>query len=491
MGQMRFLVTPAERITEEMLRQAHLTGLDRVSWQTRAVGKGGQLVVHRAVSDSANLQVPWPVEGRGLLTLKTGSLMEGPAAYHLPLELARGTVAQLREQSAEWQLIGVSVPERIVAQIKEATELLGRAAVGQHDRAASAGLAEEAIRVALEAGDLLAAAYAEQATAARRRAATRTPACLGGDLGDRPPGEAIAGPFLEAFNTANVPLAWHQIESSEGVCEWDAADRQIAWCEDRKLRVCAGPLLKFHDAALPDWLFLYEGDFESIVAFASEHIRRAVGRYHGRVALWQCAGRINAAEVLGLSDEERLQLAARAIELVRSLDPQAAILVTFDQPWAEYLSHREMDFPPLYFADALVRAGLDLSGLVLEVNLGFSPGATLPRTVLEFARHLDYWALLGLPLVLSVSVPGGSGPAGAAPAHDGTPHDDWTPRAQQTWVARYLPPILAKPYVLGVLWNQLSDAQAHEFPGGGLFDHRGQPKPALKTLAAIRERFLA
>ena len=110
---------------------------------------------------------------------------------------------------------------------------------------------------------------------------------------------------------------------------------------------------------------------------------------------------------------------ARTVELVRSLDPDTPALVSFDQPWAEYMRQRESDFPPLHFADALIRAGLGLAGLMLEINVGYSPGGTLPRHPLEFSRLLDAWSLLGLPLWLSLCAPSAYHEDPLAQAQDG------------------------------------------------------------------------
>ena len=73
---------------------------------------------------------------------------------------------------------------------------------------------------------------------------------------------------------------------------------------------------------------------------------------------------------------------------------------------------------------------------------------------------------------------------------DRLPPPGSTPRTQQAWAARYLPLLLAKPYVQGIFWNQLRDTQPHDFPHGGLFDLRRHPKPALRTLASIRQAHL-
>ena len=211
--------------------------------------------------------------------------------------------------------------------------------------------------------------------------------------------------FLATFNAAEVPLAWRDTETTEGNFSWTTSDKQVEWCRAHGLKVFAGPLLTLDPHALPDWYYLFEDDFESVLDFVSAFVRAAVERYRGKVDYWICAGRANTAGVPSLSEAERLQLVARTVDLVRSLDPDTPALVSFDQPWAEYLRQQESDFPPLHFADALMRAGLGLTGVMMEMNVGYWPGGTLPRHPLEFNRLLDAWSLLGLPLWLSLCVP--------------------------------------------------------------------------------------
>ena len=151
---------------------------------------------------------------------------------------------------------------------------------------------------------------------------------------------------------------------------------------------------------------------------------------------------------------------------------------------------RHSDFPPLHFADALIQAGLDLAGLMIEINMGYTVGGTLSRHILEFNRQLDAWARLGLPLWLSLCAPGGEGDDPLAGRKVSLPPASGTAAAQQAFAARFVTLALAKPAVQGVVWNQLRDDQPHEFPHGGLFDARRQIKPALRTLAAIRQKYL-
>jgi hypothetical protein len=129
-------------------------------------------------------------------------------------------------------------------------------------------------------------------------------------------------------------------------------------------------------------------------------------------------------------------------------------------------------------------------GILLEINVGYFPGGTLPRDLLEFSRQLDHWSLLGLPLHVALCVPSSDNADPLAQIRTKLPAGVWNPKSQQAWVSRYLPLILAKPYVHGVLWSQLRDYEPHDFPHGGLFDLRRHPKPVLRTLASIRQAHL-
>jgi hypothetical protein len=224
-----------------------------------------------------------------------------------------------------------------------------------------------------------------------------------------------------------------------------------------------------------------------------DHVRKVVERFRGKVHLWQVAARMTHGHALGLSEEGRLQVTAKAVTTVRELDPTTPIVVTFDQPWAEYLASEQLDLAPLHFADALVRADLGLSGIGLEINVGYHPGGSFPRGPLAISRLIDNWSLLELPLLVAITLPSSAADDpqanGRVEVLSGEP-DDVSLDSQREWVERNVPLLLAKSAVQVVLWNQLSDAAPHHYPHGGLFDAENNPKPALEALHAIRQKFL-
>src|SRR5204862_1005853 len=279
----------------------------------------------------------------------------------------------------------------------------------------------------------------------------------------------------------------------EGRRNWKDVDAQVEWAHSAGLRICAGPLLELDDRGVPDWTYLWEGDFQSILGFVIDHVRAVVERYRGKVHLWQVAARLTHGHALGLSEEARLQFAAKAITTVRQLDPATPLVVTFDQPWAEYLASEQLDLAPLHFADALVRADLGLSGLGLELNVGYHPGGSMQRGPLAISRLVDTWSLLELPLLVALTMPSSAGEDAQASGKVrvlSREEGQVTPQSQRDWIREHVPLLLAKNAVQIVLWNQLSDAAPHHYPHSGIFDADDKPKPALEALRKIRQQYL-
>ena len=425
MGQIRFVVSPPPRITEEVLQFTYMSGMERTPWLCEVERDGDELVIERDVSDSGCVTMPWHVEGHGTLALSTGTLIERWEPYHLPLELARGTINLLRSQIYDWQAIGVTVPDEVRRLLKTALAKFSHAVTEPLDDQGRA--AEESIRAALDAGQLLAAAYTDQAIASRRRATGRLPSLLAGELAHAGMEEATARMFLAAFNVAWVPLYWRDVEASEGEFDWADCDRRLDWCRAQGLRTCVGPLVQFDDRGLPDWVYLWDDDFESMLTAAGQFVEAAVKRYRGKVDLWHCASKANTSHSLHFSDEERLRLVAWIVCRVKELDPERPHVVGVDQPWGEYLGRKASDLSPLHFADALIRARIDMRAILLEMNFGCFAGGTLPRSELDLNRHLDTWAMLGLPLVIAMNLPSGDGLDPKARQKLAAPAGSWSP----------------------------------------------------------------
>lgn len=488
---MRMLVDPSSGISPKTAERAYVSGIDQIPWPSRSRLKDNELSIERSVSESGKVHVPFVVAGRGEVMLSTGTLMQRERPYQLEIELARGKLNQVRNQVAEWQALGLVVPQPVDAALRGAIEQFGAAVTVQDRPAEAADRARHAIAASLETADLVADCYIEQALAQRHRLTPRLPLLLGLRLEKRLLPQAALAHLMTAFNMVSVPLTWRNVEAIEGDFQWSIYDNQIDWFRAHGVYVAAGPLLQFDNLGVPDWLALWEGDFENLLHFAGEYVAAVVGRYRGKVAVWHVAARVNSGDVLGLQEEQKMQLAVRVLEVARKHDPQTPSVICFDQPWGEYLRKTDSALSPLHFADALVRSGLQLGGIGLEINLGYLPCGTSPRDRIDFSRMLDLWSMLGLPLHILLTVPSSDQPdPKARPGTSTNVTGYWTPEAQAAWARRYLPIIFAKGYVQTVVWNQFCDADPHDYPHGGLFDAATAAKPAFTALAQLRKKHL-
>ena len=125
---------------------------------------------------------------------------------------------------------------------------------------------------------------------------------------------------------------------------------------------------------------------------------------------------------------------------------------SFDQPWAEYTRGEDHE-PPLYLADTIVRSGLGVSGIGLEINLGYHPGGSYLRDWLDLHQLLDLWNLLGLPLYLFLTIPSSSGPDerayGGSQPEPRSFAGGWTPEIQARMMEDLVAQLLTRPSIRG------------------------------------------
>lgn len=493
MGQMRFTIHYRDRISPDALKRIYVAGNEEIPWSTRASWEDDLLVVERSVNDSGNVYVPWQIDDQGQCILPTATLVERPRPYQLEVELARGLINRIRNRLFIWEWLGLEAPDELRELLSNATREFSRAATSQQHPSEAAAAAVRAIELALTAAEDLVRSYAQQAIVARKEQ-TPIPALLGVSLNTQTPSVKVRRKLVDACNIVQLPVAWRAIENREGRCNWKQTDEQLAWCQKSGLKVAAGPLLRMDDTGVPDWMYLWEGDYDNLSRLVLDHVRAVVSRYSGRVHLWHVASRVNNGSLLSLEEEQRLQLVAQTLEVVKKIDPRTPTVVSFDQPWAEYLSDQDEDLAPVHFADALVRADLGVSGFGLELNVGYQPGGSGLRPTFEIGRLLDQWSVWGLPLMVTLCAPSRSD-VDANASRDvkvdwtvGTEAGEADPQCH--WAGSVLPLLIARSTVQIVLWNQLSDNGPHEFPNGGLFDLNQRPKPTLELMRDLRKSCL-
>jgi hypothetical protein len=479
-------------ILRELERSCLAGGPDNMPYPTEAFLQGQELLLDRATDESGYLVAPWLVPGVGLLMGTSATLMERPGEYHLLIELARGKCNQVRNQAADWEAGGLELPEPLRRQIHDAAVTLGRG-LCSGDEGERLARAQQALEMAHRASGELVELYTRQVFHIRHQRQEKLDTALSCRLGPAVDTPELADLLRGTFNRVSLPISWHQVEGEEARYRWGEADRLLAWAEAAQLEVTAGPLIDFSSAQLPAWLWLWDRDLPSMATFMIRFVEAAVRRYRSRIRRWQLTAASNWANVLGLSEEELLGLTYRLGETARQIDPSLELILGIAQPWGEYMIHSERT-SPFIFADNLIRSGLNLAAINLEVVMGVNGRGSYCRDPMDFSRLLDLYALLGVPLqvTLGYSTTGQSDPD-ADPelaAGAGTRGEGYTPAAQGEWAERFAALALCKPYVQAVQWAHFSDREPHVFPACGLIDRGGQANPALAALRRLREEHL-
>ncbi len=505
MGIMSFLLPDGigEEARRELERSSVAGGPDNMPTPTELTFASGQLRTRRLVDESGYLVAPWPIDGVGLVMGTSATLMERTRPYALLIELARGKVNQMRCQAADWSMGGLQIDDPLRQSMQSATLAFGRAATnssGSRPGAEETRQGQDALDLGYRASQDLVDAYVEQVFHIRHQRAPRLDTALGcrvaPDQGDVPAvlaGDAV--PFARAFNSVSLPFAWSDVEQEEGNYNWAPYDRLLAWAQAEQVQVNAGPLVDFSSMLLPAWLWLWERDVPSMASFMCKFVEAAVRRYRSQIRRWQVSAGSNCAGVLGLGEEELLGLTYRLADTARQVDPSLELVIGIAQPWGEYMAQSDWNHSPFIFADTLIRSGINnLAALDVEVVMGVTPRGSYCRDVLEASRLLDLYALLGVPLRVTLGYPAA---AGTDPLADpelridaGRWHDGFSAATQADWATAFGALAACKPFVQAVQWAHLSDAQSHQFPHAGLLDADGRPRPALDRLLRLREEHL-
>jgi hypothetical protein len=470
--------------------RAYMTGLDRSATRLRVAVEGDVLVCRRDGEESGRLFVPWLIPGFGTAFVGTATLGERAEPYDLAVELARGKLNDVRNQLADWQLMGLRVGSLLTAKLEEAQRAFFRAVTSRSEPAEATVSAQQCLAATWEAGQALVEHYIQQVINTRVAGGVKLPTGLAAAVHTEPK-RPWSAELKSRINTLRLACPWRTISPTEGQNRWETLDAQLAWAVKHRMTPHAGPLIDLRADALPDWLCLWDGDFETIQGLAVELVRQAVGRYRGKVPTWTLIHRPGSTDILGLGEEDQVRLAARLLQVARHVDPAAQFLVGVDRPWGEWLGQSKFQLGPLHLADYLARSELGLSGIELEVALGYTaPGSGL-RDLFEFSRLLDLYALINLPLYVTLALPSS---LAADPKADpsvkplpGDWPDNLDEQAHARWASGFIALAAAKPFVRSVTWWQPTDGLPHLYPNAGLMRADHTPKPLADWLRTFRK----
>jgi hypothetical protein len=257
-------------------------------------------------------------------------------------------------------------------------------------------------------------------------------------------------------------------------------------------------LLSFSEKHVPDWLYIWEHDFDTIRDLAFEHVRRVINRYGQYIQTWNVISGIHANNCFTFNFEQLIELTRMATALTRQVCPRAFTIIDLVAPWGEYYARNQRTIPPLLYADMAVQSGINFDAFGLQFHFGPRVDGMFVRDMFQISVLLDLFAKLGKPVhITALQVPSDTAAveddaalAGASDVGGGVWREPWNEQIQSEWLRRFLEVAFSKPFVESVSWHNFVDHSQQIVPHGGLLRSDLEPKAAYGEFVKIRSELL-
>jgi len=484
---------PADRLN---LAGAYVVGSDDVPIRAELSFKGGILSCKKRSAGPAGLVLLWPLPGLGTMLHETVRLLERSKPYNIVLELARGRLMRINQKLEDWGMLHHEGSSAILQKMGEARESLISAL--QADTASQAAeLGERALIQAVQASESLTQTHAEALLHRRKQSGAVPKRVLGCTLPVNSPIEAVQKRLSGTFDFVTVPFIWRDIEPKEQTFHWKPIDAWVETLAKMRMPMHGSTLLSFHERNVPDWLYTWENDFDTLRDLAFEHARRVINRYGQYIQTWEVISGIHAPHCFAFNFEQLMELTRMTAALAKQASPRSTVIVDLVAPWGEYYARNQRTIPPLLYADMVAQSGVHFDAIGLRFFFGPGVDGMFVRDMFQISSQIDQFAKMGKPVhITAVQVPSDmTSPSSSSDSEGvrldgGTWHDAWSEDIQAQWLSRFLEIAMSKPFVDSVSWHDLSDHPRLIVPHGGLLRSDHAPKAAYQRLAKFRSEVL-
>ncbi|MFQ5414318.1 MAG: endo-1,4-beta-xylanase [Phycisphaerae bacterium] len=470
------------------LSSAYVLGTDDVPLRAELGLKNGVIGCRKRAAGPAGLALVWKVSGIGEVLLESVRVPERRGPYLLTVELARGRLMRLSERVEDWGLLAHASAADGLASMDTARDLLIRALQADGGGEASA-LGDASLMHAVRASETLAGVHAEQLLAKRCERGGVGRRAFGCAVGLGKPTDLHHKRLSTGFDFATLPMTWRDIEPREQAFHWEPLDTWVEWLAKHHIPIRGTSLVSFSEANVPDWLYIWEHDFDTIRDLAFEHARRVLTRYGQYVQVWDVISGIHAPTCFAFTFEQLMELTRMAAALCRQASPRSGVVIDMVMPWGEYYARNQRTIPPALYADMVVQSGVNFDAFGLQFRFGRNEDGMFARDMFSISALLDQFGKVGKPLhITGVQVP--SAPAGdddgGTQSAGGVWHEPWSESVQAAWLRQFLEIAMSKPFVERVSWGCLADAPKHGAPHDGVLRADLTPKPAFEALVKLR-----
>ncbi|MEL7496682.1 MAG: hypothetical protein AAFN77_03680 [Planctomycetota bacterium] len=481
MGEFRFRVPVDWQLDPYHANSIHVVGLDGIPWPCRIETtedpddpRNRKLFsVIRNRNESGRLYIVYRFENRGEQLVCTGTLPVRDEPYDLCIEVARGTLNRLRNQVSIWEEGGLNINAQVRELIDDATSLLGSAILSTNGEDGDQN-ARQSLENTMDAIFLLADLFAEQISKVRREHPDLPNFWVANQVG-------IDDQFVSSIQHDSFDLVQVKIPPYGG----DGPTKETV--EGIGKRAIIGPWLDASVGGMSQELINVD-DFLARKDQLIIECRQMLRNLPTTASLLHVVSGLNGTGHRHLSYPQQLQVTVDLLKLIEESSTELPTMVSFDFPWAERLAGAVGGVHPLQIADSLLRQGLSISFLGLDINLDYWPNGSAIRDPLQWIDLVDIWAQLGMPLVVCLRCPFNES-ASEVQIETGSKNQtrsDVSDQQRIEFLNTVLPMLVARPSVHGLIMRQWQDQDDRRFPFAGYVDTNGDAKVIDQAIQRVR-----
>ncbi len=499
---LKFLVFDTGRPAEDWpLRNAYLIGADGSAVRADISVERGAVICEKRESGPAALCLLHGAGELGELSIQTCLLPERIEPYILTVELARHRLMTLYAKLEEWLMFDLEADHSVTRKGNRARELFIRSLCYQQDEPVKAyETAQESLSIALDATEELALAHSSLLLNRRIETGSLPKAPIGCGVCVDHINDRLRAGLASSFDFIQLPMPWRSLAPHEGECQWEQTDNWVEWVSQSRTPAIAGPLISFEPSNLPDWLYIWEHDYDTARDMVYEHVERVVDRYKDRIFVWNVVSGLHVNSHFTFNFEQLMDLTRMTTMLVKKLQPNGKVLIELRQPFGEYYAVNQRSIPPLMYADLIVQSGIHFDAFGIRLLMGQAIAGQYTRDLMQVSQLLDQFTVFNKPVHLTVAAP--SEPVTQmmiSASETGEPIDPnsgywrrpWSQQVQSHWLEAVYQIAASKPFVEAIAWQELADHPDIELPLGGLLSEEFQPKGALRRVVGFRQNLMA
>ncbi len=478
------------------LRNPHVIGSDGSAMRAEFGFADGAVTVDKREHGPAAFALQQDVGDCGDVTLQTCLLPERDEPYLLSLELARHRMMMLYNKLEDWGLMDIDRDHPVTKRVELAKRLFIESLChAEAEPARSDKLARDCLAIAVDGSEELALAHAELLINRRKAGGTLPRHPVGCGVAPDLINDRIRAGLANNFDFLSLPLPWRDLAVEENNYRWDKTDSWVEWATKQRLPIVGGPVVSFEPSQLPDWIYIWEHDFETVRDVVYEHIETVVSRYRNRIVAWNVVSGLHINSHFVFSFDQLIDLTRMAVMLVKKIQPHARALVEVREPFGEYYGRNQRAIPPMMYADLLIQGGIQFDGFAIKMYMGQAQSGQYARDLMQFSNMLDQFSNWGKPVHLTIATP--SEPVTdmmiaveddkeTIDADCGHWRQGWSTKWQSRWLMAMYHIALSKPFIDSVSWGSVIDHPKVDLPLSGLIREDLQPKLAYKRLLAFR-----